>query len=81
MGYIKRRFDILTEEFKRRGFLPRMPWPAVNLPPEVMLDYAPDSIDISIIKGRIRERLLMKSQWYRYKGAALPSTFIDTFYK
>lgn len=58
LGYLKKRYEELYIECKRRGFNVQYyggAWD--NIPPELMNDYEPTLDDIAIIRERINERL------------------------
>jgi len=58
LGYLKKRYEELYAECKRRGFNVQYfggAWD--NVPPELMGDYTPTEKDIQLIKERINERL------------------------
>jgi len=82
LGYIIKRFNDITQEMNMRRFNVQMPLCDVSwVPPHMMKDYTPTPRDYAIIKARIRERLLMKPEWYRYYGKPLDEDWINEVYK
>lgn len=72
LGYLKRRFFDLSEEMKRRGMNPQSPWPDDSWArADMWADYEPTEVDFRIIRPRIRQRLLLKPQWYKYMGKSI----------
>jgi hypothetical protein len=58
LGYLKRRYEELYAECKRREINVQYYGDAWNnVPPELMGDYTPTEKDIQLIKERINERL------------------------
>lgn len=81
LRYIKNRFDDITQEMKIRGMNPQMEFPSLQgIPDDMMLDYKMTSDDYQIIKARIRQRLLLKPEWYRYFGKPIDLAWIDATY-
>jgi deoxyribonuclease (pyrimidine dimer) len=61
LGYLKRRYEELYAECKRRGINVQYYGDAWNnVPPDLMGDYTPTEKDINLIKERINERLNKK---------------------
>jgi deoxyribonuclease (pyrimidine dimer) len=69
LGYIRDRFNELTEEMVARGMQPKMSWPDDSwVPQDMKKSYTPTPAAVDIIIGRIKQRLLMKPTWYKYFG-------------
>ena len=67
VGYLARRFRMLTKEMQRRGMKPSMLWPDDSWAPDSMYkDYRPTAADKKVVMKQLKERLLMKPSWYRY---------------
>jgi deoxyribonuclease (pyrimidine dimer) len=79
IGYLKKRFDLITKEMIRRGFSPKMPWPVMDIPHVLMQDYLPTKDDYKIIIERIIQRIDLKPQWYRYEGKQIPNDFLRRY--
>ena len=66
--YLRKRYDELVEEMKRRGMNPdpervfkRDQWPD-----ELYQDWEPDDQELAIVRQRIQERIDAKPDWYRW---------------
>lgn len=79
LGYIEKRFHLLTEEMKRRGMKPKMEFVGLHCPTDMNKDYAPTADALTIIKKRIHEKLMMKPEWYRYYGKPIDSKFMEYY--
>lgn len=69
--YLKKRFDSLVKEAKKRGFKIQTTFNNTwlkNDAKEYYNDYTPDEIAYSIIRERIKQKIDMKPDWYRYYG-------------
>ena len=73
LQYIKNRFNELTQEMIDRGMNPQMPYPREydTLPKGMWKDYVPTHEDETIIKERIVQRIMLKPEWYRYRGESI----------
>jgi deoxyribonuclease (pyrimidine dimer) len=67
--YIRKRYDALREEMVARGFRPTHPTIDTTVWPEGFFnDWEPTAADLEVIRARIKFKLDMKPEWYRYKG-------------
>lgn len=81
LGYLKNRYDVLTEEMLRRGMNPVASLTDTSWAPSYMFgDYNPVEADFNIVKERIRQRILQKPEWYRYKKEPITLDWVDTYY-
>lgn len=73
VGFLKRHYEALTEECKRRGFNPTDYSDAFNdIPSHLMNDYVPTEQDVQIVRERITERLkTMKNLKYNRQAITL----------
>jgi deoxyribonuclease (pyrimidine dimer) len=80
LGYIHRRFDILSDEMRRRGMNPVKPLMDTSWAPSSMFgDYDPNDEDFGIIKHRILQKIQMKPTWYKYCGAPISDEFMKYY--
>ena len=73
-AYLALRATALGEEMECRGFRPDYDKMARALRvwedhPSLRRTFRPSSADLSLVRTRIRERIAMKPNWYRYCGA------------
>jgi deoxyribonuclease (pyrimidine dimer) len=69
--YMSDRYQILIAELNARGYKlngDRQAYPLEVHPIEFQNDYIPDDDAYDLIHDRIRSRILLKPEWYRYKG-------------
>jgi deoxyribonuclease (pyrimidine dimer) len=66
--YLYERYDILIEEMKRRGMKPdpARTFKVEQWPDELFGDYTPTPQAINIIRKRLKEKIAMKPNWYRW---------------
>lgn len=73
--FLKKRFDILVEEAKKRGFNITCSfldiWNAYNLKPIYLKDWQSSSRDVKINLDRIFDKVKSKPSFYRYYGKKL----------
>ena len=80
--YLEKRYDLLTQELLNRNFKPDL---SIQFSCETSRlfsaynDWTPSENDISIIKKRIKEKLLMKSHWYRYYSKPVNAEFLQYY--
>ncbi len=76
IGYIVGRYGQLTNEMVRRGMKPKAQLADISwVPHRMMGNYLPKTKDFDIIKERIKTKLNMKPEWYRYNGKPLSESF------
>ncbi|MBN1275698.1 pyrimidine dimer DNA glycosylase/endonuclease V [Candidatus Woesearchaeota archaeon] len=73
--YVQRRHGLLKEEMRMRGFVPVKEVDLTGFPSSLRGDWAPDAAAVGVIKGRLREKLLLKPNYYRYRGERRPVSF------
>jgi deoxyribonuclease (pyrimidine dimer) len=68
MAYLKKRYEIVCNELKARGFKldENRALHIDNFPVGFYNDYEPDEAAYAIIRARIAERVAMKPNWYRF---------------
>lgn len=77
--YLEKRYNLLSQELLNRNFKPDL---SIQFSCELSClysaynDWTPSENDISIIKKRIKEKLLMKLKWYRYYSKPLNDEFL-----
>lgn len=64
--YLKNRHEKLKQEMKKRGFNPTKKISLSEFPENLINDYTPTARDIKIIKKRIRQKIILKPDYYRY---------------
>lgn len=69
--YLHKRFLLLQDEMRRRGFNPKKTFPQHLWPSELYNDWEPTWVDIHIVEDRIQTRIGQKRSWYRYYGKPL----------
>jgi deoxyribonuclease (pyrimidine dimer) len=83
MLYLENRYNDITNEMITRNFKPN---PAVifdvTLAQKIgmYLDWEPQEKDYYVIAKRIKEKLLMKVSWYRYKSVPIDLNWIENIY-
>ena len=66
--YIKKRYDALKKEMRRRGFDPQHSFPREVWPNNLFKDWTPTERDKDIVRERIALRISQRPNWYRYYG-------------
>lgn len=69
--YLHKRYELLKQEMRSRGFEPKNNFPRQIWPDEFYEDWKPSETDKNIVRERIRLRISQKPNWYRYKGKKL----------
>lgn len=70
--YIDKRYRLLQQEMRNRGFVPTFPSIDISVWPDGWFnDWEPDHSDLEIVRARIREKIAMKPHWYRYYGTRI----------
>ena len=66
--YLCKRYDSLIEEMENRGMNPNSErkFKTEQWPKELFKDWAPEEDDYKIIRARIKEKIEMKPDWYRF---------------
>lgn len=81
--FLKNRFESLVKEGKNRGFNIQTTfndtWSKNNVVDIFNKDYTPDITAYTIIRERIKEKLLMRKHWYRYYGKPITDEFITNY--
>ncbi|MFC2135702.1 pyrimidine dimer DNA glycosylase/endonuclease V [Bacteroidota bacterium] len=68
LKYIEKRHEILKEEMKQRGFVPSKNIDLSEFNAELVNDWSPNPEDFEVIKQRLREKIIMKPDFYKYRG-------------
>jgi len=66
--YLKKRHKLIKSEMIKRGFVVNKSVSLKGFSKEYLLDWKPSDIDIKLIKRRIKEKIKMKPNFYRYYG-------------
>lgn len=66
--YISTRHDLIKSEMRDRGFKPEKALRLDRFPTALHNDWTPTPEAIQLIKERLGEKLLLKPDWYRYRG-------------
>jgi len=66
LKYLKNRHELLKKEMKARGFKRQITIKLSDYPKELRNDWKPRPKDFKIIKARIREKIKLKPNYYRY---------------
>lgn len=66
IGYLKKRHELLKKEMRRRGFVARKTLDARGIDKGMLKDWKPNPQDLRIIKKRLKQKVLLKPEWYRY---------------
>ena len=66
--YLYKRYDSLVEEMKKRGMNPdpERRFKTEQWPDELFNDWEPEPDDYKVIRTRIKEKIEMKPDWYRF---------------
>ena len=66
--YLYKRYDLLINEMKNRGMNPNSDrtFKIEQWPKELFNDWKPETEDNKIIRARIKEKIEMKPNWYRF---------------
>ena len=69
--YIHKRYELICQEMKARGFKANIPFPVDKWPEHLYNDWQPDDEALEIIRERIKSKKDLKLSWYRYYGSRL----------
>ena len=66
--YLYKRYELLIKEMKNRGMNPDSDrkFKTEQWPKELFNDWKPEPDDYNIIRARIKEKIEMKPDWYRF---------------
>ena len=66
--YLYKRYEVLIEEMKNRGMNPdsERKFKTEQWPDELFNDWEPELDDYKVIRARIKEKIEMKPDWYRF---------------
>lgn len=73
--YLKKRHEILKKEMKRRNFVPMKKINLKDFLNGLKNDWKPSTKDFIIIKERLREKIFLKPDYYRYYGKKKSKSF------
>lgn len=82
MKFVTRRFKRVVAECNARGFttnLLELDYSIVK--PEHMNDYEVSRKDIEVNLERVRQRISLKPEWYKYKGVNQTEVLVEEFYE
>ena len=67
--YLYKRYEVLIEEMKNRVMNPdsERKFKTEQWPDELFNDWEPEPDDYKIIRARIKEKIEMKPDWYRFR--------------
>lgn len=76
MQYLSKRYSLLSEELRARGYRKELEWNTFadycqGIPQEFFTDYIPTYNALVIIRDRIRERISLRPNWYKYYSMAI----------
>ena len=74
--YLKKRHAQIREEMKKRGFIPKRTISLSGVKKNLMNNWKPNPQDLQLIKIRIKQKILMKPEWYRYYGQHKSKKFL-----
>ncbi|MBN2052539.1 pyrimidine dimer DNA glycosylase/endonuclease V [Candidatus Woesearchaeota archaeon] len=74
--YLKKRHELLKQEMRRRGFVARKTLNTNGIDKKLMNDWRPNGQDFLIIKKRLRQKILLKPEWYRHYGQKKTKKFL-----
>lgn len=81
LGYLKKRYEEIQKEMKKRGFNPKKKLDYSVYNEWHMGQWKPRRKDYNIIIERISERLREKPEWYRYRGKYIKKEGIEEIIK
>ncbi len=73
--YLKKRYESIKKEMKLRGFQRRKTVDLRDFPKELWGDWNPNPKHFKIIKERLREKIKLKPNYYRYYKVKKSKTF------
>lgn len=76
IGYLKKRHELLKKEMRRRGFAARKTLNVKGIDKGLLKDWSPNPQDLQIIKKRIKQKICLKPEWYRYYGKHKTKKFL-----
>jgi deoxyribonuclease (pyrimidine dimer) len=76
VGYLKKRHEALKQEMRKRGFAARKSLNIKGIDKKLLKDWYPNPQDLQIIKKRIRQKICLKPEWYRYYGKHRSKEFL-----
>lgn len=68
LKYLERRHKLIRKEMNRRGFATNKKINLKGFSKNFINDWKPKEQDLKIIKKRIKEKISMKPEFYRYNG-------------
>ncbi|MBN2459229.1 pyrimidine dimer DNA glycosylase/endonuclease V [Candidatus Woesearchaeota archaeon] len=76
IGYLRKRHELLKREMRKRGFAARKTIYNKGIDKKLINDWSPNPQDLQIIKKRIRQKICLKPDWYRYYGKHRSKEFL-----
>jgi deoxyribonuclease (pyrimidine dimer) len=74
--YLKKRHEALKQEMRKRGFAARKTLDTKGIDKKLLKDWSPNPQDLQIIKKRLKQKICLKPQWYRYYGKHRSKEFL-----
>jgi deoxyribonuclease (pyrimidine dimer) len=74
--YLKKRHELLKKEMRKRGFAARKTLNIKGINKKLMEDWSPNPKDLQVIKKRLKQKISLKPEWYRYYGKHCPKKFL-----
>lgn len=76
LKYLKKRYELIKNEMKKRGFKTNISINLAELNRELKNDWKPTGKDKSIIKKRLIQKIKLKPGFYRYYRKKATSKFL-----
>ena len=76
LKYLKKRHEQIRKEMKKRGFNPTKTVNLSKIPRFLIKDWRPNKKDKEIIKKRLRQKISLKPEFYRYYGKKKTKSFL-----
>ena len=68
LKYLEKRFELIKKEMRKRGFCCLKKIDFENIDKNLINDWKPFDSDAEIIKSRLRDKINLKPNYYRYYG-------------
>lgn len=66
--YLKERHELIKKEMQDRSFKATRTIALARFPQALKNNWTPETEDYEIIKQRLRQKIALKPEWYRYYG-------------
>jgi deoxyribonuclease (pyrimidine dimer) len=74
--YLKKRHEQIKQEMRRRGFVARKTLSIKGIDKNLLKDWKPNQQDLQIIRKRLKQKISLKPEWYRYCGESEGKKFL-----